>query len=113
MFILPLRHQNWVVEKDLSRTVRVAVKPSDEPLRKGETKVLRLRFNSQDAQTASRFSGSLKAAMVSSSHIVIAIPSNILISRLEKMEYQIRIFPCEWRIVRDDFHPSDLAPKNY
>ena len=31
--------------------MRVAVKPSDEPLRKGETKVLRLRFNSQDAQT--------------------------------------------------------------
>ena len=36
--ILPLRNLSWVVpDQSLSRAVRVAVKPSDEPLRKGET----------------------------------------------------------------------------
>jgi len=38
VIILPLRNLSWVVpDQSLSRTVRVAVKPSDEPLRKGET----------------------------------------------------------------------------
>ena len=38
VIILPLRNLSWVVpDQSHSRTVRVAVKPSDEPLRKGET----------------------------------------------------------------------------